>query len=524
VRLLARAKAARASVCTDDAAPTGGFVPGVHSKGLSTLRNSVPATRNIVARRPYRVAPGSALLLAASISLASCSSVEGVSNALFGPNGPQIGQQGHVSGFLGAAVADEPQAALAARNVLSSGGNAADAAVAAGFMLTVTLPSRAGLGGGGACLAYKAGKDRGGVAEAIMFPAQAPASSVGSDRPAAVPLMARGLFALHARYGTRPFETLISPAETAARFGTPISRALARDLAVVAGPLGGDPVAAAVFLRGGAPLAEGAQLLQPELGGTLAQIRTTGVGDLYQGGLARQLAEVTPFAGGAITMADLRRAVPTLVAPLTVRHGSDMVAFLPPPADGGLAAAAAFQLIRSPADAPAADARAMAVAAKWRATGGDAVAAIDAPAAAGSLPALPASTTLVTLDRDGNAVVCAFSMNNLFGTGRMAQQTGILLGASPAWMPPALLSAALTYNGNVKAFRAAVGGSGQAGAPLATAFAMAQTLDNGAAMSSPVPEPGRANVIACGRYLPDAEGSCGWATDPRGAGLAVGSN
>ena len=39
-----------------------------------------------------------------------------------------------------------------------------------------------------------------------------------------------------------------------------------------------------------------------------------------------------------------------------------------------------------------------------------------------------------------------------------------------------------------------------------------------------VPEPGRANVIACSRYLPDSERSCGWATDPRGFGLAAGSN
>jgi gamma-glutamyltranspeptidase / glutathione hydrolase len=43
-------------------------------------------------------------------------------------------------------------------------------------------------------------------------------------------------------------------------------------------------------------------------------------------------------------------------------------------------------------------------------------------------------------------------------------------------------------------------------------------------MPVPVPDPGRANAIACARYLPDAEGSCAWATDPRGAGLAVGSN
>jgi gamma-glutamyltranspeptidase/glutathione hydrolase len=53
---------------------------------------------------------------------------------------------------------------------------------------------------------------------------------------------------------------------------------------------------------------------------------------------------------------------------------------------------------------------------------------------------------------------------------------------------------------------------------------MLNTLRTNQPMAVPVPDPGRANVIACSRYLPDNEGSCGWATDPRGAGLAIGSD
>jgi gamma-glutamyltranspeptidase/glutathione hydrolase len=91
-------------------------------------------------------------------------------------------------------------------------------------------------------------------------------------------------------------------------------------------------------------------------------------------------------------------------------------------------------------------------------------------------------------------------------------------------VPSPLLAGAIAWNANTNAFRAAVGGSGQEGAPLAVAAAMTYTLSSGRPMPVAVPEPGRANVIACSRYLPNESGTCGWATDPRGAGLAIGGN
>jgi gamma-glutamyltranspeptidase/glutathione hydrolase len=470
------------------------------------------------------------VLLALGLALSGCSAVNSaatsVNSFLTGGGSPAPGTPGYVGGFLGGVVADEPRAALAGREMLSAGGTAADAAVAAGFMLAVTLPSRAGLGGGGACLAYDPDKSsaNGGVPEALLF--VSPPGGGSGARPAAVPMLARGLFALSARYGRRPFESLTIAAEQTARFGIPVSRAFARDLAVVAGPLAADPLAYAIFFQpNGQPLAEGMTLQQPALGATLAQLRVAGVGDLYVGTLARQLAEAAGQVGGGLTLAALRDSVPRFAPALTVgAAGGDQAAFLPPPADGGLAAAAAFRALRAAPDGQqAAQDRALAVAGAWRAQaaqgGGDPAALLAGPVQAVSLPPLPASTGLVTLDRDGRAVACAFTMNNLFGSGRIAPGTGMLLAASPGWMPPALLAAGLAWNPNLHAFHAAVAASGQEGAPLAAAEALAQ-----APGARPVPEPGRANVISCSGYLPGAEDSCSWKADPRGAGLAIGSN
>lgn len=467
------------------------------------------------------------VLVAAMLSSTACTTLDSVKQTFLGGSAPPA-EGRRLTGFIGGAAADEPRAVLAGREVLALGGTAGDAAVAMAFTLMVTLPSRAGLGGGGACLAYNPNRDGPGAGnpEAVVFVPVGPAAAPpNTDRPAAVPMMARGLFALHARYGKRPFESLIAPAEQLARFGAPPSRALLRDLAVVAGPLLADPNARAVFAPGGAPLTEAGTLVQNDLGATLAQIRTAGVGDLYQGALARRLEDASRLAGGGLTLDDMRGALPRTGAPITVRAGRDNAAFLPPPADGGLAAAAAFEALQAnPADLAGAQARAIGTVARWRQGGGDVQAVLASAPSGGSLPTLPASTGFAVLDRDGNAVTCALTMNNLFGTGRIAPGTGILLAASPRAVTPPLLTAALAWNSNVRGFRAAVAGSGQEGAALAVAAGLSNALRGNAAMPSPVPDPGRAVAIACNRYLPGPEDACTWAADPRSAGLAAGSN
>ncbi|HWX50283.1 MAG TPA: gamma-glutamyltransferase [Roseomonas sp.] len=467
-----------------------------------------------------------ALAAAGVLGLSGCGTLGSAVNSVVGSNTPPEGQLGHVRGFLGGVVADEPRAALVGREVLSSGGTAVDAAVAAGFAMAVTLPSRTGLGGGGACLVFS--QERGST-EAVLFPATAPSPGgpVG-DRPAAVPMLARGLFALHTRLPRRPFNELMAPAEQLARFGTTTSRALAQDLAAVAGPLLADPQARAVFTGpDGHPLTEGARLVQPDLGGTLSALRIAGVGDMYQGAMARRVVELSRTAGGPLTLADLRPSVPVVAQPLEMRVGSDTLAFLPPPADGGLAGAAAFQALQSGAGVDAASQRGLAVSRAWRERGGDATSLLtNPPPLDGPVPLLPASASLVTLDRDGNAVSCAFTLNNLFGTGRVVPQLGFLLGAAPnrGRVEPPLLAATLAYNANLRAFRYAGAATGQAAAPIALALPAARVLLNGTPVSEAVgavPEPGRANAISCPRYLPGSQDRCAAATDPRGAGLAL---
>ena len=427
----------------------------------------------------------------ALLALPGCSTLDSLIPSFGGGSGPRQGEPGFVRGFLGGAVADEPRAALVAREVLSAGGSAVDAAVAGAFVLTATLPSRAGLGGGGACLVFSPVT---GQTEAVVFPAGGRSGALpgNTDRPAAVPMMARGLFALHTRGGRLRFEQVIRPGEDLARNGADISRALAQDLAVVARPLFADPVARAVFARpDGAPLGEGERLIQLDLGGTLAQLRTIGVGDLYQGALARRLADGSIAAGGGLTVEDLRGGLPRVTPASALRVGNDVVNFPPAEADGG-ATAAAFQ--------------------GGTAGGG----------------AQGASAGLLTLDRDGMAVACAFSMNNLFGTGRVVRGTGMVLATAPGAVSPPLLSVAIAQNANLRSFRASAVGTGQGAAAESAARTMAELLRNQAPLTAIQSGAGgsgsgRALAISCPRYLPGAPTLCAAAADPRGAGVALGS-
>ncbi|RVT97033.1 gamma-glutamyltranspeptidase [Rhodovarius crocodyli] len=467
------------------------------------------------------------LPMLAAAALSGCSTAR---DFLAGPNLPPAGRQGHVPGFLGGVAAEEPNAAAAARAVLSAGGNAADAAAAAGFVLSVTLPSRAGLGGGGACLVYHPRRD---APEAIIFmPGVRQGSVTDGDRPAAVPLMARGLFALTTRMpGGRPFEEIIAPAEQMARFGTTMSRTLLADIEAVREPLFRDPQIRAVFAPQGTVVPVGERFTNTDLAGTFTTLRTLGVADMYQGALSRRIETAMAEAGGGrISHDELRNAVPAL-GPATVidGRGGERIALLP--LDGGLAVGAAYRALAAGQGMQAAQARALAVAAAARAgVPGDAASLLDrADLPAGNLGTLPASTALTVFDRTGGAVTCAFTMNNLFGTGRMMPGTGIIAAAAPGVgrVQPPLMSAAIAWAPNIRSLRAAISGSGQADAPMAVAAPLNALVNQRLSPRDAVPvnttAQGRTQFGGCSNYLPGSQSTCAAVSDARGTGVALGA-
>ncbi len=183
----------------------------------------------------------------------------------------------------GAIVAGHYLAAEAGMAMFRAGGNAADAAAAAGFALTVVMPHQNGLAGEAPMLVHAAGD-----AEplAVNGNGAAPAAAtlaayrdLGLDLipgdgllPAVVPAAPAAWIALLRRFGTKRPADVLAPAIALATDGFPMYDALHNLIAACADRFRRDwPASAATFLTGpnGTPPPVGTIFRQPALAATL---------------------------------------------------------------------------------------------------------------------------------------------------------------------------------------------------------------------------------------------------------------
>jgi len=433
------------------------------------------------------------------------------------------GAIGYKGGFLGAVVADEPRASLVGREILSRGGSAADAAAAMYFAMSVTLPSRAGLGGGGMCVVFDAKTAK---TQVLDFTARAPGNlAAGVDLPTAIPGNPRGFFALQARYGQLMWREVVAPAERLARFGYPTSRALARDLQAIGPSVLADRGARAMFAgpSGDQVAIEGDPLEQVDLATTLGLLSARGVGPFYMGPFARTFVESVKRAGGSLSVEDLRGFLPIWRQSVQVKIGNEVAHFAPPPAAAATVAAMMVALLNEDGGFDTQDAgvranliaetgmRAFADRERWLNSNDttNLVTAARVKALASGLRAdrktpvsrvtpqpknhheSPSSTGFSAVDAFGNAVSCAVTMNAAFGTGRVASGSGVLLAAAPdaSGRGPMGLAAMLVVNENSKEFRFAATASGGVAASSALASVAAEVLLAGRDLKAAVIQP-----------------------------------
>lgn len=418
------------------------------------------------------------------------------------------GQVDHVTGFIGLIAAEEPRSALIARDTLSAGGSAADAAVAMALAQTVTYQGRVGLAGGGVCVVYDAASKK---AEALDFRAVAPQrESVGEGvgTVAGQPGMVRGLYALQARYGRLRWGVLVAPAEQLARFGNTVSRAFAGDLALLQGRVADGDLAA---LYDG--VGEGGRVEQLDLAASLALVRLKGPGALYGGPLGRRYVEGVQAAGMRLSLDDVRAYQPTWSAPATLAVGNEDV-YTADSAAGARVAFAHYRRLAGTGDGGGSQDPGQGQARLQRAsaTTGDGAADGDPAAVSG----------FVVVDRQGQAVSCALSMNGAFGAGRLAGDTGMLIAKPSTARGDSALAPVVAANRYIHKpyLAAAISGEGAAAALARLLFAY---YAQGAPLAQALAGDETATLVAaaCRNGIPSSDLRCTAGVDPRASGLSI---
>lgn len=247
----------------------------------------------------------------------------------------------------GAVAAPDEYGAKVAAQVLKSGGNAVDAAVATAFTLAVTYPEAGNIGGGGFMTLFMDGKpffidyrevaplaatktmyldDKGDVIEN---------STMVGAKAAGVPGTVMGLWEAHQRFGKLPWGELLTPAIGYARNGFTVAEqqyqyredalALFNDQTNFADYFGS--------MRPGQPFK------QPELAQTLERIAANGAAEFYQGKTAELLVAQMQHDGGLISAKDLQTYRAEWREPMRIDWQGNTLYTAPLPSSGGIALA-----------------------------------------------------------------------------------------------------------------------------------------------------------------------------------------
>jgi gamma-glutamyltranspeptidase/glutathione hydrolase len=398
---------------------------------------------------------------------------------------PFVCEKTSVTAAEGMVVTNHPLASQAGLEMLTAGGNAIDAAIAALFTLTVVEPMMVGVLGGGlihlrlADAAEPAGHRHLVIDALSTAPAAArpdmyspvsdalPDYQKTADRrnevgaaAIAVPGALAGWCEALARYGRLSLADVLAPAIRHADKGFAVTPYLVDCITDCAVDLAADEGLARHFLPAGRALAAGERLVQADYAASLRRIAQDGAAALYGGPLGTALADAMQAKGGLITQADLA-GYRTVTREVIRSHyrGYEIVG-PPPPSSAGVHIAQMLHILEGydlaalgfgAADTVHLMAEALKIAFADRHVATADPAFVDVPVARlidpayaaerraaidlararnwqpGIAPAESANTTHVTVaDADGNVVAATQTINSVFGARVMIPGTGMI--------------------------------------------------------------------------------------------------
>lgn len=231
------------------------------------------------------------IILATTLSLFSCGKEE-----------QQAADTQEAFSENGMVVTAHPLATRAGVEILEKGGNAIDAAVAAGFALSVVEPTMSGLGGrlqaivrtnDGAVSGYDA------TTQAPLDYDQSTATKASHGYPTiGVPGVVKGLITLLEEKGTMTLEQVMEPAIRYAEKGYAVLPGEAMRRASAVKTIEKYKGTAQYFLNGDTTHLAGELFVQADLANTLRQIRDEGADVFYKGSIAQKILADMKANGG----------------------------------------------------------------------------------------------------------------------------------------------------------------------------------------------------------------------------------
>jgi gamma-glutamyltranspeptidase/glutathione hydrolase len=236
-------------------------------------------------------------------------------------------------------------------DVLASGGNALDAAIATNLTLGVVLPYLCGYGGDVFALVWKEelfaynGSGRAPASATV----EAVRTAAGSGRmpmfgplSVTVPGAVAGWFDLLERFGTRSFQELAAPAVGYARTGFVLSAPAMQSIERARDRFAWSDSWQAVY----GSAREGDMLRQPDLSRTIERVAEGGAEAYYRGPIAEAIAGRIRSLGGLMDPQDLASHRGDWISPLSTRY-RDVEVFELPPNTQGVAALEALNILQA---------------------------------------------------------------------------------------------------------------------------------------------------------------------------------
>ena len=255
------------------------------------------------------------------------------------------GQNTKVPRPMAAIAISDIYGAQVSQEILNAGGNAVDAAVAAGFALAVTFIDAGNIGGGGfmtikmgdevAFLDYRE-KAPSGAHKDMYLDAEgnviADITLIGAQA-VGVPGTVAGFWEAHKKFGKLPWKVLINPAIKLASEGFIPAPALVDSVHRLKGQFVGKTNFNSYF----SSMKVGRLFKQPELAKTLGRIAESGADDFYRGETAALIVEEMLSSNGLITAEDLESYKAVWREPVRSTWREYEVISAPPPSSGGFA-------------------------------------------------------------------------------------------------------------------------------------------------------------------------------------------